>query len=120
MADEIYGDEGGLGLPMCDALAESGFSIHRVNFGGKPFDGRYQNRGSEMWHTAARTIANKEVRLIDDQKLQQQLVTRRVEVSRTGKLGLEAKDKMKSRGLASPDRADAVLGAIACLSLIHI
>ena len=52
MADEIYGDEGGLGLPMCDALAESGFSIHRVNFGGKPFDGRYQNRGSEMWHTA--------------------------------------------------------------------
>ena len=114
VADEIYGDEGGLGLPMCDALAESGFSIHRVNFGGKPFDGRYQNRGSEMWHTAARAIANKEVRLIDDQKLQQQLVTRRVEVSRTGKLGLEAKDKMKTRGLASPDRADAVLGAIAC------
>ena len=41
-------------------------------------------------------------------------MTRRAEVNRQGKLGLEPKDRMKSRGLASPDRADAVLGAIAC------
>jgi len=41
-------------------------------------------------------------------------VTRRVEVSRQGKLGLEPKDKMRLRGMASPDRADAVLGAISC------
>jgi hypothetical protein len=37
-----------------------------------------------------------------------------VEVNRQGKLGLEPKDKMKLRGMASPDRADAVLGAISC------
>mgnify|MGYP003671366221 FL=1 len=114
VADEIYGDEGGLGLPLCDALMEGGYDIHRVNFGGKPFDARYQNRGAEMWHTGARAISNKDVRLPDDTKLHQQLVTRRAEVNRQGKLGLEPKDRMKSRGLASPDRADAVLGAIAC------
>ena len=114
VADEIYGDEGGMGLPLCDALMDAGYDIHRVNFGGKPFDARYQNRGAEMWHTGARAIANKEVILPDDKKLHQQLVSRRVEVSRQGKLGLEPKDKMKLRGLASPDRADAVLGAISC------
>jgi len=112
--DEIYGDEGGLGLPLCDALMDAGYDIHRVNFGGKPFDPRYQNRGAEMWHTGARTIASKEVVLPEDKKLHQQLVTRRVEVNRQGKLGLEPKDKMRLRGLASPDRADAVLGAISC------
>jgi hypothetical protein len=32
--------------------------------------------------------------------------------SSKGGLGLEPKDKMRSRGLSSPDRADAVLGAM--------
>ncbi len=35
-------------------------------------------------------------------------------MGRSGKLGVEPKDRMKARGLASPDRADAVLGCIAC------
>ena len=112
--DEIYADEGGMGLPLCDALMDAGYDIHRVNFGSKPFDERYSNRSAEMWHTAARIIEKREILLPDDQTLHQQMVTRRSEVSRTGKLGLESKDKMKSRGLDSPDRADAVMGCIAC------
>ena len=67
-----------------------------------------------MWHTAARIIEKREVMLPDDGMLHQQMVTRRSEVSRTGKLGMESKDKMKSRGLDSPDRADAVMGCISC------
>ena len=35
-------------------------------------------------------------------------------MGRAGKLGVAPKDRMKARGLASPDRADAVLGCIAC------
>jgi len=114
MPDEIYGDEGGLGLPLCDALMDAGYDIHRVNFGAKPFDDRYANRSAEMWHTAARVVEKREIILPDDSMLHQQMVTRRAEVSRTGKLGLERKDSMKSRGLDSPDRADAVMGCIAC------
>ena len=101
--DEVYADEGGLGLPLCDALMASGHDIHRVNFGAKPFDSRYANRSAEMWHSAARTIQRKEVILPDDPTLHQQMVTRRADVTRTGKLGVEAKD-----------RADAVLGCISC------
>jgi hypothetical protein len=112
--DEIYADEGGLGLPLCDALMDAGYDIHRVNFGAKPFDDRYANRSAEMWHTAARAIEKREIILPGDSMLHQQMVTRRAEVSRTGKLGLERKDVMRSRGLDSPDRADAVMGCIAC------
>jgi hypothetical protein len=67
-----------------------------------------------MWHTAARVIEKREILLPDDGMLHQQMVTRRSEVSRTGKLGVESKDKMKARGLDSPDRADAVMGCISC------
>jgi len=112
--DEVYADEGGMGLPLCDALMDAGYDIHRVNFGARPFDDRYSNRSAEMWHTAARVIEKREILLPDDGMLHQQMVTRRSEVSRTGKLGLESKDKMKSRGLDSPDRADAVMGCISC------
>ena len=59
-------------------------------------------------------LQKKEVILPDDPTLHQQMVTRRAEVSRTGKLGMEPKDRMKARGLDSPDRADAVLGCISC------
>ena len=114
VSDEVFGDEGGLGLPMCDALMEAGFDIHRVNYGGKPYDPRYTNRGAEMWHQAARSIERCEVRLFDDGKLHQQMITRRSDVGRSGKLGVEPKDRMKARGLESPDRADAVLGCISC------
>ena len=113
-ADEVYADEGGLGLPLCDSLMAAGYDIHRVNFGARPFDTRYANRSAEMWHTAARSIQRQEVILPDDPTLHQQMVTRRADVSRTGKLGVEAKDRMKTRGLDSPDRADAVLGCISC------
>ena len=112
--DEVYADEGGLGLPLCDALMDAGYDIHRVNFGAKPFDSRYSNRSSEMWHTAARIIEKREIIMPDDGMLHQQMVTRRAEVSRTGKLGLEPKDRMRARGLDSPDRADAVMGCISC------
>ena len=113
-ADEVYADEGGMGLPLCDSMMSAGYDIHRVNFGAKPFDSRYTNRSSEMWHTAARAIQKREVIMFRDSTLHQQIVTRRSEVSRTGKLGMEPKDRMKARGLDSPDRADAVLGCIAC------
>ena len=112
--DEVYADEGGMGLPLCDALMDAGYDIHRVNFGARPFDDRYANRSAEMWHTAARVMEKREILLPDDATLHQQMVTRRSEVSRTGKLGVESKDKMKSRGLDSPDRADAVMGCLSC------
>ena len=112
--DQIYCDVGGLGLPMADALREAGWNIHRINFGGRAQDSdAFVNRSVEMWFTLARLLEKCEIILPDDEVLSQQLTQRRCSASKNGKLNLESKSEMKSRGLASPDRADAVVMAVA-------
>jgi len=98
---------------MCDALNEAGWTVNRINFGGNARDNdAYQNKGSEMWHRLARKIDTCDIILPEDDILKSQIVTRRAQATSRGKLGLESKDAMRSRGVASPDRADAV--AMAC------
>jgi len=46
--------------------------------------------------------------------LVEQLTTRMGKTNSKGKLMLESKDDMRSRGISSPDRADAVVGCMAC------
>ena len=114
-ADEIFADAGGMGIPMCDMLREGGWDVHRVNNGERPYnDDQFSNRGSELWFAAARMIERGEIRMIQDEALFSQLTTRRVKTNIKGKLMVEPKDEMRSRGLNSPDRADAVVGAMAC------
>ena len=118
-AEEIYCDVGGLGLPMADALAEAGWPVHRVNFGGRAHDhDAYTNRSAEMWFATSRLIEKCELILPEDEVLVQQLTSRRCSANKNGKLNLESKAEMKSRGLASPDRADAVVLAIAARGAI--
>jgi hypothetical protein len=101
---------------MCDALAQAGFLIHRVNNGDKAYaSDQYANRGAEIWFSAARLFEQGAVKGIpNDDILISQLTTRRASVDSKGKLRLESKEEMHRRGLGSPDRADAVFGALAC------
>ena len=104
-------------MPMCHQLAEMGWPIHQVNLGGRAHDpDRYTNRGTEMWFEAARQIDRCEAILPDCEILHSQLTTRRVATSKTGKLNLESKKEMKARGFSSPDRADALVMAMASFS----
>jgi len=114
-ADQIYADAGGLGIPMCDALMESGWTVHRVNNGARANDTRhYGNRGAEMWYESARMIEKAEIRLPEDDLLVEQLTTRLGKTNSSGKLMLERKEDMRKRGISSPDRADALVGCLAC------
>ena len=111
---DIYGDEGGLGGPIIDRLAEAGWPINRVNNAASPMNpARYENRGAELWHTAATLIAAAGIILPPDERLHTQLTTRKIKFLSDGRLGIEPKKDMAARGLASPDRADAVVGVIA-------
>lgn len=115
--EQIFGDAGGLGLPMCHQLAEMGWPIHQVNLGGRAHDpDKYVNRGTEMWFEASRQIDRLECILPDDEILHSQLTTRRVAASKNGKLSLESKKEMKARGFSSPDRGDAVVMTLASYS----
>ena len=109
-ANYIYADAGGLGIPMCDALREAGWDVHRVNNGEQARNsGHFANRGTEMWTQYARLVETGKVIVPNDEKLHQQLTTRNLGHNAKGKLMVESKDKMRERGLGSPDRADAVI-----------
>lgn len=112
----IYGDADGLGTVMIDNLAEMGWRIQRFHGGqAASMPNEYANLIGEVWHVGAREIERGRIHLGQiDQRTFDQLTTRRSEWSSTGKLRVEPKEKMASHGIRSPDRADALLGCIAC------
>jgi len=117
-ANNIYADASGMGMVMCDALAESGWVVNRVNFGATAYDNNaYTNRSAEMWYGMAKKIEDAEIILPEDEDLTAQLTCRRTITNSKGKLGVESKDSMRARGIASPDRADALA---LCLSSTNI
>ena len=116
-ANQIFGDNGGMGKVMISRLAEAGWPITPVNANGRAYDQHYMNRSAEMWHESAEQIKRKQVILPYDEEMRAQLVGRKRCVDSRGKLGVEPKDQMKKRGLDSPDRADAVVGALCCMPI---
>jgi hypothetical protein len=114
---QISGDEGGLGTVVCDRLAEVGWPIRRVNNGATACDGEhYANKGAEIWFNGRTQLEKQQLILPDDPELVAQLTARHGWPDSRGRLQLESKADMRSRGLTSPDRADAVLGAMAKLT----
>jgi len=111
--DQIFGDEGGLGRVVCDRLSEVGWPIQRVNNGSQAIKAdAYANKGAETWYEGRALIETQKVILPNDPALLGQLTSRLGSPNSTGKLQLESKEAMRNRGLPSPDRADAVLGAM--------
>ena len=110
---QIDGDEGGGGKLICDRLAAMGWKINRVNNGAAPRScEHYANAAAEMWFEAAKKIAQREIILPNDDDLRAQMLNRKRVPNARGKLAVESKSDMKRRGVDSPDRADAVFGAM--------
>ena len=115
-ASQVWGDADGLGTAMIDAMAELGFRVNRFH-GGRPATeaSQYANLIGEVWHVGAREIERGRINLGQlDPVTFKQLTNRKSEWSDNGRLRAESKDKMRSEGRHSPDRADALLGAIFC------
>jgi phage terminase large subunit len=111
---QVWGDEGGGGKVICDLLASANWPIGRFNFGAKAAnDFAFTSRGAEAWTGFGRMVTTGEVVLIRDETLIAQLTSRKTEFDMRGRTGLEKKEDMRARGLKSPDRADAVVGAFA-------
>lgn len=122
----IEGDNGGSGKLIIDQLWKMGWSVSRANLGEKPrVSDRYQNLASEMWVEGSMKIARREVILPDDPDLYGQMLNRRIVPNNKGLLAIESKQAMKDPNReggavsCSPDRADAVFGAMAPLMLMR-
>ena len=100
-------DEGGLGAGIVDRLKEQRYKIRGVNFGqksNKPL--MYGNKRAEMWGAMKDWL--KDAHLPKDRYLKSDLIGPMMKPDSKGTIFLESKKDMKSRGLASPDAADAI------------
>jgi hypothetical protein len=109
-AAAIFVDAGGVGEGTAAKLRELGLAAHAVYFGAKSDnpDGitRCANKRSEMWCAMAQWL---KVGAIpdNDPELKAQLIGPEYSENAQG-IVLERKEDMRSRGLASPDIADAL------------
>ncbi len=102
-------DATGIGAGVVDQLELQAhalwITVVPVNFGGAGTD--------EYWDTASAMMGElKEslplMQLPDDDDTVGQLTTRKYKIMPDGRIKVESKDEMRNRGLASPDRSDAL------------
>lgn len=111
---DVWVDAPGLGIAMINDFREEGWYVNEFWGGSQPEDQeRYVSLIAEVWFNGAVDITQGRIRLDKvDPVTFRQLTTRRMEYAGRGKVRVEEKEKMAERGLKSPDRADAILGAI--------
>lgn len=105
----IFVDGNGVGGGVVDTLKAWGFRVVEVQMGGSPSDkDMYSNKRVEIWGRLREWLLTGAIPT-GDQELMTDLISPEFDYHSTnGKLQLESKDKMKERGLSSPDAAEAL------------
>lgn len=107
--DVIYVDATGVGTGVADRLIEQGYPVVRVHFGESPRDvDRYVLMRDELWGEMSEWLQDFPVSIDDDDDLAAQLTSVQYGYDSKRRIKLEPKEKMKDRGLGSPDDADAL------------
>jgi len=100
-------DGGGVGGGVIDRLRAVGYDINEVQFGSRAANPKqYANKRAEMWGAMREWL--KGGSLPEDQQLATELTSVEYGFNVNDQILLERKESMKSRGLASPDTADAL------------
>lgn len=109
---DICVDVIGLGAGVVDRLQELGMPVRGINVSESPtiFDERYANLRAELWFGRGLPwFEARDCNIANDVALAYELKQPRKDYTSTGRLLAESKDKMKARGVRSPNRADAFL-----------
>lgn len=106
-ADAVFVDAG-YGTGIVSAGKALGRTWHLVWFSGKPIDPGYLNKRAEMWGGMKKWL--KDGGAIDpkDEMLYQDIIGPETVSRIDGKIQLESKEDMKTRGIPSPNRGDAL------------
>lgn len=105
--DVWFVDGTGMGGPICDRLRQLNLMVEEVNFGSAAPDPHYANRRAYMWGQMREWLYHGGA--IDDlEDLATDLSAPQYGHNRRDQLLLESKEAMEKRGIASPDRGDAL------------
>lgn len=100
---------GGYGGGVAARLLELGYPVIRVNFGESAIEKEiYWRRRDEMWGEMKAWFESPEgVQIDDDDLLAEELSSPQYTYNSSRQLVLESKERMKERGIKSPDGGDA-------------
>lgn len=104
----------GIGAGVVDRLAEQGLRVVPFNAGSKAArPTMFGNRRAEVYWQLRTAFEEGEIDLDpDDHELADELAGLRYETDSKGRVLMEGKDSMRSRGVPSPDRSDAIVMAL--------
>jgi len=98
--------DAGNGTGVIDRLREMGYSVEEVWFGERSSEEEWADKRTEIWAKMREWLRGG---MIDeDQSLHDDLVGPTYDFNKSDKIKLESKEKMKKRGLSSPDHGDAL------------
>ena len=105
----VFTDETGVGGGVVDRLSTLGVPVIGVDAGGKARrPSQFADLRAEIFWEVARLLREDAIAIPGDPVLTGQLLALRYDVSSTGRIRLESKSRLRKRGVASPDRADAL------------
>ena len=115
--DATFVDINGLGAGVYDVIMDLGYKVQGVDSSERPQkDKLYYNKRVEMWGRLLNWL-QKGGQIIDDLELKADLVSPTYEYDTRNRMKLEKKEKMKERGLPSPDCGDALALTFAQLAV---
>lgn len=105
--DAVFIDAG-RGEGVIDRLLQLSYDVVGVNFGGMPTNTKYQNKRAQMWSDLADWIKGKG-QIPRNTELIADISTPTYTYSNaSNKFELESKERIKARGMKSPDLGDAL------------
>ena len=105
----VFVDETGVGGGVVDRLQQLRVPVYGVEGGGKANrSSQFENLRAETFWEVARRLREREMSLPPDNELAAQLLAMRYEVSSAERIRLDSKPQLRRKGVASPDRADAL------------
>lgn len=113
VTDEIRVDGAGVGGGVVDEIAEQGYPVIDMQAGQAAQDSRrFGNARAEWYWTLRMRFQDGDID-IDDEVMAGQLQALKYHFDKRGRIFVESKDKMRERGMPSPDRADTAMMAFA-------
>lgn len=110
--DAVVVDSVGIGAGVADRLRELNYPVVDVNVSESASSGQFVRLRDELWDSCREWLAGLNVSLPRDEQLRADLCGPRYSFASDGRLKVESKDSLRSRGVPSPDSADAL-----CLTL---
>lgn len=110
--DTMTMDEGGIGGPVIDRLRELRTPIIPFNGAESPRSATYNNRRTEGFFLLKDFFIKGYLKIKNDPELLEQLLSLQFKYKSNGQKAMMSKEEMRKAGIASPDKADALMMAV--------